>query len=58
MDAEGFVPTAPPREPIEAGEAISRAQDFGTVGHLYRGIEQGEGARGETRRTFPVPPPR
>jgi Ferritin-like len=58
MDAEGFVPTTPPREPIEAGEAISRAQDFGTVGHLYRGIEQGEGARGETRRTFPVPPPR
>jgi len=41
MDAEGFVPTTPPRDPIEAGEAISRAQDFGTVGHLYRGIEQG-----------------
>jgi Ferritin-like len=41
MDAEGFVPTTPPREPIEPGEAISRAQDFGTVGHLYRGIEQG-----------------
>ena len=41
MDAEGFVPTIPPREPIEPGEAISRAQDFGTVGHLYRGIEQG-----------------
>ena len=41
MDAEEFVPTIPPREPIEPGEAISRAQDFGTVGHLYRGIEQG-----------------
>jgi Ferritin-like len=41
MDAAGFVPTIPPREPIEPGEAISRAQDFGTVGHLYRGIEQG-----------------
>ena len=41
MDAEGFVPTVPPREPVEPGEAISRAQDFGTVGHLYRGIEQG-----------------
>ena len=40
-DAEEFVPTIPPREPIEPGEAISRAQDFGTVGHLYRGIEQG-----------------
>jgi len=41
MDAEGFVPAIPPREPIEPGEMISRAQDFGTVGHLYRGIEQG-----------------
>ena len=40
-DAEGFVPTIPPREHVEPGEAISRAQDFGTVGHLYRGIEQG-----------------
>ena len=41
MDAEGFVPTIPPHEPVEAGEAISRAQDFATVGHLYRGIERG-----------------
>jgi hypothetical protein len=41
MDAKGFVPAIPPREPIEPGEIISRAQDFGTVGHLYRGIEQG-----------------
>ena len=41
MDAEGFVPAIPPREPVEPSEAISRAQDFGTVGHLYRGIEQG-----------------
>ena len=41
MDAEGFVPAIPPREPIEPGEMVSRAQDFGTVGHLYRGIEQG-----------------
>ena len=41
LDAEGFVPTIPSREPIEPGEVISRAQDFGTVGHLYRGIEQG-----------------
>jgi hypothetical protein len=40
-DAAGFVPTVPPRDRIEPGEAISRAQDFGTVGHLYRGIEQG-----------------
>ena len=41
MDAKGFVPAIPPREPIEPGEMISRAQDFGTVGHLYRGIERG-----------------
>jgi len=41
VDAAGFVPAVPPREPVEPGEAISRAQDFGTVGHLYRGIEQG-----------------
>jgi len=41
MDAEEFVPAVPPREPVEPGEAMSRAQDFGTVGHLYRGIEQG-----------------
>ena len=41
MDATGFVPTIPPREPVEPGEAISRGQDFVTVGHLYRGIEQG-----------------
>ena len=41
MDAAGFVPTVPPREPVEPGEAISRGQDFVTVGHLYRGIEQG-----------------
>ena len=40
-DAAGFVPTVPPHDPIESGEAIPRAQDFGTVGHLYRGIEQG-----------------
>jgi hypothetical protein len=40
-DAASFVPTVPPRDPVEPGEAISRAQDFGTVGHLYRGIEQG-----------------
>ena len=28
-DAAGFVPTVPPRDQIEPGEAISRAQDFG-----------------------------
>jgi hypothetical protein len=41
MDAEEFVPAIPPHEPVEPGEAFTRAQDFGTVGHLYRGIEQG-----------------
>jgi len=40
-DAQEFVPVIPSHEPVEPGEAISRAQDFGTVGHLYRGIEQG-----------------
>jgi hypothetical protein len=40
-DADGFMPAIPPREPVERGEVVSRAQDFGTVGHLYRGIEQG-----------------
>lgn len=41
VDAAGFVPAVPPRDPIETGEVAPRAQEFGTVGHLYRGIEQG-----------------
>src|SRR5262245_35501855 len=41
MDAEGFVPTAPPDDPLAPDEALPRAQDFATVGHLYRGISQG-----------------
>jgi hypothetical protein len=41
VDATGFEPRIPPREPIAADEAMPRAQEFGTVGHLYRGIEQG-----------------
>jgi hypothetical protein len=41
VDADGFVPCIPPRDPIQPGELLPRAQDFGTVGHLYRGIEQG-----------------
>ena len=40
-DAAGFVPAAPPPEPVAAGELMPRLQDFATVGHLYRGIEQG-----------------
>ena len=41
QDAEGFVSTAPPLEPLDAGEAMPHGQDFATVGHLYRGIERG-----------------
>jgi hypothetical protein len=40
-DAEGFVPAAPSPEPMGPGETMPRLQDFATVGHLYRGIEQG-----------------
>jgi len=41
QDAEGFVPVAPPREPLTEADAMPRGQDFMTVGHLYRGIEDG-----------------
>lgn len=41
VDAPGFVPTAPPHEAIELSEVFPRMQDFNTVGHLYRGMEQG-----------------
>jgi Ferritin-like len=44
QDAEGFVPTAPPLEPLDAAEAMPYGQEFATVGHLYRGIERGLGA--------------
>jgi Ferritin-like len=40
LDAAGFVPGAPP-EPVEPSEVMPRAQDFSTVGHLYRGIMHG-----------------
>src|SRR5690349_3744683 len=39
-DAEGFLP-GPPPDPIAADELMPRLQDFATVGHLYRGIEDG-----------------
>ena len=39
--AEGFVPGAPPHEPVAPDEALPRLQDFATVGHLYRGIAEG-----------------
>jgi hypothetical protein len=41
QDAEGFVPTAPRRDPLSVSEAMPRGQEFLTVGHLYRGIEDG-----------------
>jgi hypothetical protein len=41
QDADGFVPTAPPREPLGEEELMPRGQEFLTVGHLYRGIEEG-----------------
>jgi hypothetical protein len=40
-DAEGFLPVAPLREPVQADEALPRGQEFATVGHLYRGIADG-----------------
>jgi hypothetical protein len=41
QDADGFVPTAPPREPVALDELLPRGQEFATVGHLYRGIAEG-----------------
>jgi hypothetical protein len=41
VDAAEFVPVAPPPEPAGQAEVMPRVQGFLTVGHLYRGIEQG-----------------
>jgi hypothetical protein len=41
VDAAEFVPAAPPPEPVGDAELMPRSQDFATVGHLYRGIEEG-----------------
>jgi len=41
VDAAEFVPAAPPPEPVGRAEVMPRLQGFATVGHLYRGIEQG-----------------
>jgi len=41
VDAAEFVPAAPPPEPVGQAEVMPRVQGFLTVGHLYRGIEQG-----------------
>jgi hypothetical protein len=60
VDAQGFVPAAPPPEPVDADEVMPRLQEFSTVGHLYRGIEDGlthlAGRLGE--RALFVGPPR
>jgi len=58
MDAEGFVPAAPPSDPVTAGEIMPRRQEFATVGHLYRGILDGLtglAARLDERALFPGP---
>ncbi len=39
--ADGFVPGAPPRTPVEADEIMPRGQEYSTVGRLYRGIADG-----------------
>jgi hypothetical protein len=41
QDAEVFVPYAPPREPLTEDELMPRGQEFLTLGHLYRGVEDG-----------------
>jgi len=41
VDAAEFVPSAPPPQPVGQAEVMPRPQGFLTVGHLYRGIEQG-----------------
>jgi hypothetical protein len=41
VDAAEFVPAAPSPQPVGQAEVMPRLQGFLTVGHLYRGIEQG-----------------
>ncbi len=41
QDADGFVPVAPARAPVDASELLPRGQEFATIGHLYRGIAAG-----------------
>jgi nitrite reductase/ring-hydroxylating ferredoxin subunit len=48
QDASSFVPTAPPRDPLEADEMMPRGQEYATIGHLYRGI--GDGIRALVER--------
>ena len=65
VDAAGFVPAAPPSDPVTADEIMPRRQEFATVGHLYRGIMDGLPAwrrgsasgRCSPARGGPRPPP-
>jgi Ferritin-like len=41
QDAEGFIPSAPPRQALSEDELMPRGQEFLTVGHLYRGVKDG-----------------
>ena len=41
QDAEGFIPSAPPRQARSEDELMPSGQEFLTVGHLYRGIRDG-----------------
>jgi hypothetical protein len=41
QDADGFVPAAPQRAPVDADDPLPHGQEFATVGHLYRGIADG-----------------
>jgi len=40
-DAEGMAAFGRARPAMQPGEIVARGQDFATVGHLYRSIEQG-----------------
>jgi hypothetical protein len=40
-DAAGFEPAGLPPAAMRPGEIVPRAQDFATVGHLYRSVERG-----------------
>ena len=62
-DASGFVTTAQPRDPVDPDETLPRGQEYATVGHLYRGIEQvGEAERrrriARVRKSWRVSPER
>ncbi|MER6944259.1 ferritin-like protein [Nonomuraea sp. NPDC000554] len=41
QDAGEFVPGVPGRERLDPEELMPRGQEYGTIGHLYRGLEEG-----------------